>query len=195
MKTLFEKALIAWLAMDPESSSRLKKLSGKVVGIELQGMAVHCQMIFQENQLMLRWHDFLPEDLSIRGTPLRLLQLKLSRERQRFFSEDVSVVGDMTLAREVMAIFDELQPDWEEWASHWMGDAMAFRAGEFLRRACRATRDVGLRLTNHLSNYIQEELSLCPPREALQDFYDDVDAFRLQLDRLEASVSMLRGKS
>lgn len=195
MKALFEKMFSRWLALDPESPRRLATLSGKVVGVCLKGTPLHFQLVFGEGEVSFRWEDFLPEDVSVTGTPLRLLQLRFSRNRQAFFAEDVSVTGDLTLAREVMALFDEWQPDWEEWASQWMGDVLAHEAGRFLRATRRKARETGRRLRENLGEYLQEELAVSPPREAVKDFLQEVDALRLQVDRLEARMERLRAKT
>lgn len=195
MKTFFESLLSRWLAMDPESAVRMTRLHGKVVHFVLLGISVDCQMIFERDDIKLRWENFLPADLRISATPLRLLQLRMSRERRRFFSDDVMVSGDMMLAREVMALFDELEPDWEEWLANKVGDVSAHQMGRFFRKAGGMLREVAGRLSDSLSEYLQEEVGLTPPREAIQDFYEEVDSLRLQVDRLQARIQYLQVRS
>lgn len=195
MKRWLEKILMKSLALDPESAARIQKLAGRVVKIELKGTPVRFQMIFKEGGVEWLWENFVPEDLLIAATPLSFLQLKTARGREGFSSGDVTVTGNMLLAQEVMALFDQFDPDWEEWLSGWVGDVPAHSAGRLVRRIRGFAREAGQRLAGNVSEYLQEEAALCPPRRALQDFYRDVDDLRLSLDRLEARLTRLRGLS
>ena len=191
---MIDKILNAWLKLDPESSQKIKRLQGKVVSINLLGVNINCQMIFQDDKVSLRWHDFLPEDLTISGTPLRLLQLKFTKDRKSFFSDDVTLKGDMTLAQDVLSIFDEWHPDLEEFASHWIGDIPAHKSGKLLRNLCKTAHDFKERIFDNFEEYLHEEIAICPPKEELQDFFADIDDLRLQVDRLEAKILTLRGR-
>lgn len=194
MKKALEKILARSLALDPESAHRIKKLSGRVVLFELKGTGVRFQMVFEGETVRLRWDDFLPEDLFISATPLNLIKLKLAPGRHGFSSGDVTVTGNMMLAQDVMALFERFEPDWEEWVSGFVGDVPAHGAARLLRRMRRVIQETTRRVSENVSEYVQEEAAICPPRRALQDFYTDVDALRLSIDRLEARLSRLRGR-
>src|SRR5579872_5600547 len=132
---MLEKAINRYLAWDPESRKRIALLQGKRVTLEMMGIPLTVQMIFTENAIELKWDDFDKADLIIRGTPLNLLHMKLAREkRQQFFAEDIVVEGNMELAQQVLAVFDELEIDWEEYFSKWLGDVPAYQTGRLLDR-------------------------------------------------------------
>lgn len=192
MKLWLATALNRYLALDPESRVRLTRLQDKAVTIELIGTPFLFQLVFRDEQIQILWQDFLTPDLTIKGTPFVLWQMSFMREqRHRFFADDVVIEGNMELAQQVLAIFDELDIDWEEQLSQWIGDTSAHHLG----RAAEHFKQFSQRLTTsfmrNVSEYVQEEAQLFPPREALADFYQDVDELRMNVDRLTARVERL----
>lgn len=127
MKYWLEKAINRYLALDPESQHRIAQLKNKVVTMELLGVPLTLQLFFSDKTIQLKWENFVEPDLTIRGTPLNLLHMSLAppKKRKAFFAEDVIVEGNMELAQQVLAIFSELEIDWEDYFSRWIGDIPA----------------------------------------------------------------------
>ncbi len=188
-----QKALNAYLALDPESKQRLLKLQGKTVTLELLGTGVMFHLVFTEKEILVQTGELLTADTVIKGTPLRLVHMALSRDnRKKFFEDDVSIEGNAELGQEVIELFDHLEIDWEEQLSHWIGDTPAFhlgRLGRKLKAWSQKTREI---LLQDVNEYVHEEVNFFPPREALQDFFQDIDVLRLDVDRLEARVHLLQ---
>jgi ubiquinone biosynthesis protein UbiJ len=199
MKSFFlkqlEKALKRYLALDPESSKRLLALQGKTVTLALKAPSLCFQLSFQENTVYLRADDFLPAELTIRGTPLNLLSLALSRDKkQHFFSETVVIEGDAELGQQIVDLFDQLDIDWEEYLSHLMGDLPAHQLGRFTKRFFAWGKEAEASLMQNLNEYVHEEKLWFPPAEALENFFRDIDELRLDVDRLEAKVRLLQAE-
>jgi ubiquinone biosynthesis protein UbiJ len=188
-----QKALNAYLALDPESTRRLQNLQGKVVTIELLAVGITFQLIFTGRDIQLQRGANAQADTVITGTPLRLLQLALTKKmRQQFFADDVTITGNLELGQVVIDLFDHLDIDWEEFSAKFCGDVAAHQLGRIGRKIqsiSKLTRQV---LTQNVSEYLQEEVNFFPPREALQDFFQDVDQMRMDTDRLEARVNLLQ---
>lgn len=193
MKKILETALNRYLALDPESAKRIEALEGKVVTIELLATGVTFQMFFSAGRVVLAWQDFSPADIVIKGTPLNLLHMSLARDaRNRFFAEDVIITGNMELARHVLAIFDDLEVDWEEWTSQYLGDVPAHQMGRVVKKIKSIGQTIRESLCRNVNEYVHEEIQLVPANEALQDFFTQVDDFRMDVDRLEARVAQLK---
>ncbi len=185
MKQVIAAALNRYLALDSESKRRLLRLNNKVVTIELRGVGLTLQFIIAEEKIQLRWEDFLPADLTIKGTPLTFLHMHfVPEQRSRFFAEDVTVEGNMELAQQVLALFDDLEIDWEEQLSHYVGDVAAHHLGRAARDAKTFSQRLRRTLLKNVNEYTHEEIALFPPTEALQDFFRDVDELRMDVDRL-----------
>jgi ubiquinone biosynthesis protein UbiJ len=187
-----QKALNAYLALDPESKSRIVALDGKVVTLELLATGVVFHLIFTDGAIQIQPGKPESADTIIKGTPLRLLHLALSREqRQKFFSDDVSIQGNLELGQLVIDLFDHLEIDWEEIVSRFIGDIPAHHIGRITGKVKSWLSMTGNVFSQDVSEYIHEEIDLFPPREALKDFYQDVDAMRMDTDRLEARIKHL----
>jgi ubiquinone biosynthesis protein UbiJ len=188
---LLQKALNSYLLLDSESAARLQKLTGKIITLELLGLDTTFQLAFTHKEVELTMNSLLPADTTIKGTPLRLLHLALSKERKQFFADDVSIEGNIELGQKVIDLFDQLEIEWEEYAAHIIGDVSAHHLGRIQRGMkswCQKTRAI---LLQDVNEYIHEEINLSPPSEALQDFFHDVDNLRMDADRLELKIQLL----
>ncbi|HSW69166.1 MAG TPA: SCP2 sterol-binding domain-containing protein [Gammaproteobacteria bacterium] len=195
MKQCLEKTINHYLALDPETGNRLLVLKDKIVTIELLGIHLTVQIIFTEKNIQLEWENFLKPDLMIRGTPLNFLHMSAARnQRKQFFAEDIVIEGNMELAQQVLAVFDDLEIDWEEYASRWVGDVPAYQAGRLSRKIKNFGKKIGQTFSYNLNEYLHEESNLFPAAEALQDFFQEIDELRLEVDRLEARIANLKEK-
>lgn len=192
MKRLLENALNRYLELDCQSKQRMAPLQDKIVTIQLLKTPLTVQLIFIDDKIQLQWDHFLKADLTIKGSPLNLLQAGLVRsERPRIFAEEVEIEGDMELAQPVLAIFDELEIDWEEKLSQWLGDVPAYQSSRFLLKLKSLSQRVRKTTLQNVNEYVHEEINLFPPAEALRQFFHEVDELRMIVDRLEARVEKI----
>ncbi len=181
------------ISLDPESKNRLSKLDGKVVTIVLNMLhGIRFQLHFHASNIELKTSEIKQADTIITGTPLSLLHLSLSpNNRKQFFAEDVSIEGNIELGQDVIALFDELDIDWEEYASKWVGDVPAHNLGRFANKIKKFNKNLRETLCQNINEYTHEEIHLFPPHEELKDFFHDVDALRMDVDRLDARIQHL----
>ncbi|MDX1901591.1 MAG: SCP2 sterol-binding domain-containing protein [Gammaproteobacteria bacterium] len=221
MISFLESTLNYYLNLDPASRERARDLVGKKIVIDLIGTGLLFQMVFLghsesfchprsschpresgDPEILCKILDprFRGDDkksgddesdLTIRATPLSLLQLKLSKSRRQILAERVTVEGDMTLAQKFTDFFDEIDIDWEEIFSKWFGDVPAYHAMRMVKRLTEMGKNISGSLTQQLNEYLHEEIKHFPAKEALEDFYQDVDDFRSAVDRLSARVQQL----
>jgi len=187
-----EQALNGYLALDPESSTRLHGLQEKTVTIELLALQYSFQLRFHQGKIQLHPGKELPAEITIRGTPLNLFALVCSHNKQaHFLSEAVIIEGNAELGQEVIGLFEKLEIDWEEYLSRFIGDLPAHHIGRFTRHLISWGEQARESLLQNLNEYVHEEKPWFPPKEALQDFFREIDELRLDLDRLEARVKNL----
>ncbi len=188
-----QKLLNHALSLDPESKKRLAALDGKTVAIELNMLdGINFQLHFTHDGVELKSRNTDEAHTVIKGTPLSLLHLSLSsKNRKQFFAEDVSIEGNIELGQQVIALFDELEIDWEEYLSQWVGDVPAHHMGNVAKKIRTFSNHLRETLFQHINEYTHEEIHLFPPPEALQDFFHDVDVLRMDVDRLTARIQQL----
>lgn len=193
LKNKIQTLLNQYISLDPESEKRLTALNGKVVTIELNMLTgLIFQLHFTAAGIKLKSSDFNKADTVIKGTPISLLHLSLSPDnRKKFFAEDVSIEGNIDLGQQVIALFDELEIDWEEYLSRWVGDVPAHNIGRFANKMKKFSKKIRETMLQNINEYTHEEIHLFPPPEELQDFFHDVDILRMDVDRLAARIQKL----
>lgn len=189
-------ALNAYLKLDAESQFRLAKLQGKVITIELLPFSFIFQCVFSAERIDITMDSDLPPDTILRGTPLQLFNvMAIKADRQRFFADDVSIDGNAEIGQQVIALFDALHIDWEEYLSRLVGDVPAYHAGKMVKHFCAWLSSTDESITEDIKEYLQEETEWLPTREALQDLFHDIDTLRLDVERSAAKINLLASHS
>jgi len=194
MKLLFSyisRALNRYLHLDPESRQRLARLEGKVVTIELLPLHLTFQLHFNAEGVTLSETSAETPDTLIRGTPLQMMSMMIAKDRQRFFADDVLIEGSAELGQQVIELFDAMQIDWEEYLAKIAGDMPAHHTGKLVRNVRSWLKQVSDNLHQNINEYLHEEKPWFPSREALNDFFDDIDQLRMDIDRLDVKVQLL----
>jgi ubiquinone biosynthesis protein UbiJ len=188
-----ERSLNAVLALDPETRAKLADCQGRVVRIELDGLATSLDLaVSDDGSLQLVNDSDETPDATLAGSPFDLLRARdPDKGVAELFAGRVRLSGDQALARQFSQALAGLDIDWEEHLARLIGDIPAHELG----RAARALRREGSRLSDSggetLSDYLTEELRLLPHRYEAGDFLADVDTLRDDVDRLEARIRLL----
>ncbi len=184
-----EQAVNAALALDPEARSRLERLDGRVLAVELTGLGATLAVIPVAGRLTLApaWDG--EADATLHGAPLSLLRLGLG-DQGVVRRGDVRISGRVEVAQSFQRFFDQLDIDWEEHVSRLVGDPLAHRLGGLVR-------DLGQWAGGMLGNglatggeYLREERRWLPTRAAVAARREDIATLRDDVARLEARVRL-----
>jgi len=184
-----ETALNLVLRLDPEMLPRLGTLSGHVIAIEPSGMAMTFYLLPKPGGIQVMDRCETEPSVRIRATPAALFRQWRGRRAR---GGEIVIEGDVGVGREFQAILARLDIDWEEQLSRVVGDVVARRLGglwDGLRAWSGRTGDILLR---DGGEYLQQELRVLPPRQAIEQFLNAVDLLREDADRLAARVERLR---
>jgi ubiquinone biosynthesis protein UbiJ len=186
------KSINACLALDAESTQRLKPLQGKVMAIELLPMHITFQCVFENDGIHIVSDETLIIETTLRGTPMQMLGVMIDKKnRNRFFADDLVMEGNAELGQQVVELFDRLEIDWEEYISKLVGDVPAYHTGRLVRTVKHWLSNSGNDICRDISDYFQEEAKWLPSRESLNDFFCDIDLIRMDVDRMEARINQL----
>lgn len=195
MSVLFgplQEALRRALEYDPGTRERIRSLDGRVVEIVLAGPEQSlCVTIEQDTVLFSRPAGREP-DLRLKGSPLSFARYVMAPDRVGITDSGIKIEGDIGLAQQFMGILRRIDIDWEEWASHYVGDVVAHRAGRLARGARDWVTDSALQFRQDLAEYLQEEARLLAPRERVNSLMNDIDVTRSDVERLAARVRRLQ---
>lgn len=190
-----ESALNRYLRADAESSTRLAKMAGKSISIELLPMHLHFNCHFTHDGVQLSTQADPSALTKITGTPLQLLGALLAKkQRQQFFADDVTIEGDAEFAQHVIQLFDHVDIDWEDHASKIIGDVSAHRLGKLFVGMKSWLGTSQQNFSADMKDYLHEETAWFPSKESLRDFFSDIDNLRMDTDRLESRIAHLKSK-
>jgi ubiquinone biosynthesis accessory factor UbiJ len=200
LNAILESAGNRLLRLDPETLRRLGALQGKIVRLEVisplpAGSLINIYLSPSEAGLRtLSGYSGKP-DVSLRGTPVAFAKLGFSKntDTDTFFSREVTIEGDVELGQHLKRILDEMEIDWEEQASHVIGDVLAHQFGNLARGAKAWGLDAADTIKQNLTEYLLEESRLLPKRTQVEKFLAAVDTLRADSDRLMQRVQRLQG--
>lgn len=179
----------------PENQSKLQKLNGRIAVFVIQPMNIKLNCLFTDQGIDFMESLYAEPNVTIEGSPLAFLAMNFSENKLAdIFAGKVKVTGDVDTAQRVQELFAGLDIDWEEQLSRYTGDPLAHHIG----KAARKGFGFGKRLLNifqlNTKEYLQEEIRLLPTRIEVEEFLNQVDRTRSDLDRLDARLRLLEDK-
>ena len=188
-----QKAINHALALDESMPTKLAALEGKVLEIIIAPLGVNFFIRFEQQQLLLLDHYEGLADTLIHSSPLGLIRLSLlpGSKARSLFNDKIRLSGDVELGQQVKKLFDELDIDWEGHLAHFTGDVVAHQFGSLFRQGLAFKKQLSDSMRHNVRDYLQEELRAFPPREEINDFFNDIDKLSLDVERLQAHVNQL----
>ena len=191
--TVLQKAINHALALDEAMPIKMQDLQAKVLEIIINPLKVKFFIRFTQGELqLLDKYDGVP-DATICSSPLGLIRLSLlpASKVRSLFNDEIKISGDIELGQQVKKLFDEVDIDWEGHLAQFTGDVVAHQVGSIFRQGLAFKRHVSESMRLNLTEYLQEEVRIFPPREEISDFFSDIDELSLQVERLAAHFNQL----
>lgn len=191
---LLASALNNYLALDPEAPEKLTDFDGRVICIDIEGPNRTIYLLINDNRISaVKTYDKEP-DATIIGSPAALFKLGVHRDSAPlFFAGEVEIRGDTRLGRQFKSMLADMEIDWEEHLSRFVGDIAAHRiAGLFsdLRKWSKSAAD---NFADDVGEYLQEESRDVVSGAEMGMFYQLVDKLRDDTERLKARIDQLPG--
>jgi len=179
-----EKALAAYLQLDPDSEQKIQKLDGKLVALELRGLDMTLFFVGEQNKLSIRSVADETADAVISATPLMLAQMTVQKNADKaLFAGKMKISGDLDCAQALQDILGDTDIDWEEHLSSLVGDVVAHQVGRGVRGLFNWASNSSSSLQEDLSEYLIHEVKLLPDAEDLENFLNKVDTIRSDIER------------
>lgn len=187
-----EKLLNRYLQLDTENFTRLQKLVGKTLAIELAGLELTFYLVISGRGLQFSETISYPADAHVRGLPFSLLSLLVSSDPLTHIrSGDITITGDLEFVQQLQQWLRNLNIDWEAQLAHYLGDNISTKIADCFYEVKDWQQTNKRILTQNFSEYLQEEIRYFPPREEIYDFSQDIAELRLATDRLQARMQRL----
>ena len=192
---LLTSAFNRYLALDPEAPGKLRAFDGKLIAIDIRGPNLQlCLAIGDDRVTVLTEHEREP-DATIIGTPAALFKLGVSRDSAAlFFNREVEIRGNTRLGREFKSVLAEMDIDWEEHLSRFVGDIAAHRIAGVVGEIRDWSRSAAANFADDVGEYLQEESRDVVSGAELDEFLQQVDRLRDDADRLAARIERLAAR-
>ncbi len=189
---LIEVAIKKLVKADLAAASRLGKLQGKVLCVELTSPLMTFYVAPVVDGLEFGF-DEQNADCTITGSWVDFLSV--AEDEQRLFSSNIKLDGDYHWVVELKSILMSLDVDWEGLLAKNIGGLAAHQLAQCFRSTGVYVEHTSTLLRRDISDYLHEELRILPSRPELKQFYSWVDAERLAVDRLQARIQRLEQKA
>jgi ubiquinone biosynthesis protein UbiJ len=183
-----EKMVNKVLSLDEEISSSLAMLSGKVFEIDVLNTDIRLFIHPSGEGITLATEYEGKVDVAIKGRPSALLGMITA---EKVGAGDVEINGNVALAQKFQSTLKNMDVDWEEYLSHFVGDITAHKVGNFLRGMSRFTSATRKTIGLDISEYLRYEKEAVLDKSELDEFNQSVDKLRNDVDRLQKRVERL----
>jgi len=186
------------LRLDGDTLRSLGDLDGRVfclrVNSEGKGEQGPAMYFFpSEGGFQVRSEHDGKVDVTITGNPPAFLKLVMGEFAPSLTgSGQMQITGDLELGQRFQKILKNIDIDWEEYLSRYVGDVVAHRIGHVARQFRGWTRHVGQTLRQDFAEVMTEELQVAARPEAVKSFMDRVDRVRADVDRLEKRIQKIK---
>ncbi|MBI5448421.1 MAG: SCP2 sterol-binding domain-containing protein [Gammaproteobacteria bacterium] len=187
---LAEKTINTYLNADLEISSRLNKHNEKTIFIKLLDLNESFVLSIESGKIILRADlgDFIPV-VTVKGRSLSLLQLLMNRSS--FNYAELEINGDILFLQALREILMSIEVDWEELFSPYLGNSLTHHMGRAIKKMKKIVQKNSGLLKENIKLYTQEEVKLFPPKEEINDWYDEISRLKDDVARAEARVERL----
>lgn len=189
---ILSSAFNNYLALDPEAPEKLRAFDGKLIAVDIKGPNICLFLSINGDKVsVVSEHDAEP-DATIIGSPAALFKLGVNRDSAAlFFKGEVEIRGDTRLGRQFKSLLAEMDIDWEEHLSRFVGDIAAHRIAGVVNDLTSWGRSAASNLADDVGEYLQEESRDVVSGAEMDMFNQQVDEIRDGTERLAARIERI----
>ncbi len=188
-----ESAINTFLSLDEWSINRVAALEGALIELKLTGIKTPIFVSPSASGISLNNRAMRAPDTILSGSPVTFAGMGLGTA-SGLFSGEIELQGDVELGQEFKRILDNIEIDWEEHLSHLVGDVVAHQIGYHARGLSKWLRRTRRVLLENSAEYLRTETQLLPARTEFEQWLDEVDKVKADLDRVDARIQNIRSK-
>jgi ubiquinone biosynthesis protein UbiJ len=189
---LVETAINRYLALDPEMLDKMEEFSGKVIKLEIIGLNKTLYMLPDSRGIRVRTEYEGEADTTLRGTPISLFKMGLAANAAKLLLKgEVEISGDTRLGHQFKNMFSQMDIDWSEPLANLLGDTVAYQLQQSGKKLGGWGKNTMESVSRSVSEYLQEESRDLVTETELNNFNDEVDQLRNDVDRLQAKINAL----
>ena len=189
--TVLEKSINSYLQLDPNVIHSLGQHIGKCLSIEITGAPGPLYVTVISEGIHLSRQAPLDISATIQGSLFTLFQLQTNSTQPPIGNSKVTISGDMHFAKSLREILSNINIDWEEYLARWVSDPMAHYACSTIRDAKTHLRKTVHHISEDITEFLQHEKQVTPTQTQADNFFNQVDELRDDVERLAQRVDTL----
>lgn len=179
-----EKVLLKVVAMDPASPILLQKVQGKQLALQLQELPWRFVLSATADTLLLNQHND-KVDCVITTDLTTIKKLNDPSQLTRLIKQDkLQIEGDLHVAQQFSSLLQQLDPDWQQQLSRWLGDALAYKIATVIKQLQLYIHTQLQQMERAAVELAQDELALSPTQAEMNQFSRDVSQLQARLEQL-----------
>jgi len=152
-----ETAINQVVHLDRESPARIRKLEGRLLQVDLEGLRITLFFTFKYGNVRVRLEADGTPDTVISGTPVALFSMAEPEDGDWGLPDSkVQINGDASLARDLERIFSKLDPDWEGPLVGILGDTAGYQTAQGIRHGVETAKSTVRTASQMLADYLKE---------------------------------------
>lgn len=178
------------LRLEPSILAQLESLDNKKIEIHLLGLELSFFISIEETGVFLLTEA--PQEVNVRliGAPFSLLHLLMNKNVSLVANPDIQVFGEVAVLQKFSDVMQALHLDWEGYLSHWMGDTAAFQVGNAVEQTQEYVNTQSHHWQRTFVEYWQEEAKYLPNPLEVNEFIQQIDILRDDVERFEARLQL-----
>lgn len=153
-----ETAINHVLQLDQDSPTRVKKLEGRLLQLDIEGLGITLFFTFKYGVVKVRLEADGEPDTTVSGTPVALFAMAEPEDADWSLpNSKVQINGDASLARDLERIFSKLEPDWEEPLAGMLGDTAGYQVAQGIRQGVETARETARSASKILSEFMKDK--------------------------------------
>lgn len=187
-----EKLLAHLISIDPQAKSRLVRLQGKQLAFTLQELKLRLVITASSDGLLFNQHNE-PVDCAISTDMASLRLLRDPSQLTRLIKADaLQIDGDIQVAQQFSYFFEQLDPDWQQQLSGYIGDGLAHKIAFSVKQLQQYIALKVSQLRQHSGELLQDELRLTPVAPEMAKFSNDVSDLSARVELLQQLINRYR---
>ncbi len=204
LSATIERVVNQVLSMDPDSEKRLKPLAGSRFILFVSPLPFGIELHFSDRIDVLTTQQPMEDvtaslatsDCCIQTSLDTLATLKDTSQLTRLIQEKkLNLHGELRIAQQVSALFQELDIDWEEHLAVHTNDVLAHEVFSAGKRVHNTMMTLTQKLSRTFGNAVVEEKQLAAHRLAVMHFNDEVSELRDDVARAEVRLQKLEERA
>jgi ubiquinone biosynthesis protein UbiJ len=187
-----ETGLNAYLGLDEQLEQLLAPMAGKVLAIHITPFNETLYLCPTQDRIQFLENYTGEVDTRLSGSLSALGLMGLSATPMRsLFKGEVRIEGDTLLAQKLQRMFEKLDINLETKLARYSSDDFAQRVSHLFRTSRDWTQNTLTSFRLNLEEFLQEETRDLPAKAEAELVFQEIDAARSDLDRLNARIERL----